>query len=119
VNGFEDNNHIHITSVCFDESFTMDFENKVGLSNASVCPGRVIDFDLDLGQMQARHTKADDCNSEFPTIHTGLNGKNWRFGYLMASTAANRGLPYMEVVKYDRWKQRRQVRSNSNYQIRK
>jgi all-trans-8'-apo-beta-carotenal 15,15'-oxygenase len=110
VNGFEDHGHIHITSVCFDENFTMEFEDKVGLSNGSVCPGRVIDFDLDLTQMQARHMQADDCSCEFPTIHTGLNGKNWRFGYLMAAAAPNKPLPYMEVVKYDRWKQRRQVR---------
>jgi all-trans-8'-apo-beta-carotenal 15,15'-oxygenase len=109
LNGFEDHGHIHITSVCFDENFTMEFEDKVGLSNGSVCPGRVIDFDLDLTQMQARHMQADDCSCEFPTIHTGLNGKNWRFGYLMAAAAPNKPLPYMEVVKYDRWKQRRQV----------
>jgi len=109
VNGFEDHGHIHITSVCFDEAFTMEFENKVALSNGSACPGRVIDFDLDLTQMQARHIQADDCSCEFPTIHIGLNGKNWRYGYLMAAAAPNKPIPFMEVVKYDRWKQRRQV----------
>ena len=44
----DDATKITFSSVCLDEKFTMEFDHKIGLSNASVAPGRVWDYVIDL-----------------------------------------------------------------------
>jgi all-trans-8'-apo-beta-carotenal 15,15'-oxygenase len=39
-----------MSSVCLPKNFNMDFDREIWLSNASVAPGRIMDFVLDLTQ---------------------------------------------------------------------
>lgn len=52
VNAFEhsdgDRKLITLSTVCLPKSFNMDFDDKIWLSNASVAPGRLLDFVIDL-----------------------------------------------------------------------
>eukprot|EP01102_Stenamoeba_stenopodia_P021763 TRINITY_DN8865_c0_g1_i1.p1 TRINITY_DN8865_c0_g1~~TRINITY_DN8865_c0_g1_i1.p1 ORF type:complete len:572 (-),score=88.42 TRINITY_DN8865_c0_g1_i1:122-1837(-) len=52
VNAFEhtegNRKLIKLSTVCLPKSFNMDFEKRIWLSNASVAPGRLLDFEIDL-----------------------------------------------------------------------
>lgn len=48
MNAYEEGDTILFSSVCLGKDFTMDFEGKFSLFNASVAPGRVYSFEINL-----------------------------------------------------------------------
>ena len=80
----------------------MDFEAGIWLSNASVAPGRMRCFTLDLKERRCHssHEPADPSSVEFPTTHPYRHGhSNCRYSYLMASDRKGYNLPYRDIVK--------------------
>jgi len=111
-NAWEEGDKIHFSSVCIGEKFNMDFDQGIWLSNASVEPGLVYNFTIDLAKHTIVRSKADFCSCEFPTVNTLMNGKRWRYAYLMASDSPQKPIPYQEIVKFDRLGLNRQVWSS-------
>ena len=105
----EQGDTLQFTSVCLGKDFTMEFENKSSLFNASAAPGRVYSFNIDLKKKKMKWEKVDDCSCEFPTINVEYNSKDFRYAYLMAAEANNPVIPYQEVIKFDRYQKNRQV----------
>lgn len=109
LNAWEDQDKIHFSSICFDTNFKMEWEQKLGLSNTSTSPGFVHNYTIDLGANKITRMKVDDASCEFPTTNPLLNGKKWRYAYLMAADKPHKPIPYMEIVKFDRDLQQRKV----------
>eukprot|EP01117_Protostelium_nocturnum_P003756 TRINITY_DN15026_c0_g1_i1.p1 TRINITY_DN15026_c0_g1~~TRINITY_DN15026_c0_g1_i1.p1 ORF type:complete len:515 (+),score=183.34 TRINITY_DN15026_c0_g1_i1:58-1545(+) len=102
LNAFEENGHIKFSSVTIGKKFNMEFEKKMWLSNFSTEPGRVHDFDIDLSNGKVSCVQSDPCACEFPTHHPDVDGKKWRYAYLMASEEGYDLLPFSDVIKFDR-----------------
>ena len=93
---------ITFSAVCFGPKFSMTAEEKYWLSNASVAPGRVYNFELNLATNECVRSDrpVDPASVEFPTVHPYRHGlPNSRFSYLMASDRPGKNLPYRDVVK--------------------
>ena len=65
------NDSITFNAVCLGPKFNMTFEHEYWLANASVAPGNVYKFTLDLSTNKCERSKepADPSNVEFPTVH--------------------------------------------------
>lgn len=103
---------ITFNAVCLGPKFNMTFENEIWLSNASVAPGNVFSFTLNLATSKCESSKGpvDPASVEFPTTHPYRHGvPNTRYSYLMASDRKGCNLPYRDVVKYDAQREQRQV----------
>ena len=62
---------ICFNAVCLGPKFNMEFEDEIWLSNASVAPGQIYSFKIDLAANRCeRSTHPEDSASvEFPTTH--------------------------------------------------
>jgi len=109
INAFETEGHIKMSSVCIGEKFNMKFDQKVWLSNFSEEPGHVYNFDIDLSRNKITREISDKSSCEFPTHHPDIDGKKWRFAYLMASEEGQEPIPFQEVIKFDLEGRDRQV----------
>ena len=109
VNAWEEGDKIYFSSVCMGKKFNMAYDDQVGLSNATVCPGRVYDYEMDLRRNTLTRHKSDYSSCEFPTANPLMNGQKWRYAYLMASDMPSRFIPFQEIVKFDREGTKRQV----------
>jgi len=109
LNAWEEGDIIYLSTVCLDENITMEFAHKIWLSNAEEAPGYIYNYRINLAQHTITREKADECSCEFPSVHPFMNGKPFRFGYLMASDFPFHPIPYQEVVKFDRLGKDRQV----------
>ncbi len=95
-------NSITFNAVCLGPKFDMTFDSEIWLSNASVAPGNVWQFTLDLAAGKCERSKkpVDPASVEFPTVHPYRHGfPNSRYSYLMASDRKGYNLPYRDVVK--------------------
>ena len=93
---------ITFNAVCLGPKFDMTFEKEIWLSNASVAPGNVWQFTLNLalGKCERSKRPVDPASVEFPTVHPYRHGlPNSRYSYLMASDRKGYNLPYRDVVK--------------------
>jgi len=108
-NAWEEGDKVYFSSVCIGEKFNMDFDQGIWLSNASVEPGVLFNFTLDLTNNTLARVRADLCSCEFPGMHPARAGKKWRYAYLMASESPQKLIPYQEIVKFDREGHGRQV----------
>ncbi|ORY44294.1 carotenoid oxygenase [Rhizoclosmatium globosum] len=99
-------------ALCLGEHFTMEFENGVWLSNASVAPGFLMEHQLTFNSNSippldpTSYPKSVDrvvesSSSEFPVSHPGRHGLPCRYLYLMSATDPNRRIPFTDIVKYD------------------
>eukprot|EP00012_Vannella_robusta_P007097 CAMPEP_0206194036 /NCGR_PEP_ID=MMETSP0166-20121206/6946_1 /ASSEMBLY_ACC=CAM_ASM_000260 /TAXON_ID=95228 /ORGANISM="Vannella robusta, Strain DIVA3 518/3/11/1/6" /LENGTH=501 /DNA_ID=CAMNT_0053610909 /DNA_START=69 /DNA_END=1574 /DNA_ORIENTATION=+ len=109
INAYETETGITFSSVCLGEAFTMEFEGKFSLFNASAAPGRVYSFDINLALDTMTWKQVDGCSCEFPTSNISMTGKPWRYAYLMAAEAGKPEIPYQEVIKFDTAQSNRQV----------
>ena len=88
--------------MCLGPKFDMTFEKEIWLSNASVAPGNMFTFMIDLDTQKCTRSEkpADPSSVEFPTVHPYRHGHpNSRYCYLMASDRKGHNLPYRDVVK--------------------
>jgi len=117
-NGFEsdDGLKIEFLAVCLPTNMTMEFEDKIWLSNAQQAPGRLHSFEVTLHPTDPKQHKCsaklvDPSNCEFPTAHPYRNLHRCRYTYLMANDRKEDGypLPYRDIVKYDAQLQARQT----------
>ena len=62
---------INFNAVCLGPKFNMEFENKIWLSNASVAPGLIYSFKIDLSNNNCERSSQpeDPASVEFPTTH--------------------------------------------------
>ena len=62
---------INFNAVCLGPKFNMEFENEIWLSNASVAPGQVYSFKINLatGKCERSAEPEDPASVEFPTTH--------------------------------------------------
>nr|CCE21337.1 putative beta-carotenoid oxygenase [Suberites domuncula] len=100
----KDNDTITFNAVCLGPKFNMTFEREMWLSNASVAPGNMYKFTLDLSKSTCVRSKdpADPANVEYPTVHPYRHGLSTsRYSYLMSSDRTGYKLPYRDVVKHD------------------
>ncbi|KAL5459802.1 hypothetical protein EMCRGX_G033178 [Ephydatia muelleri] len=103
---------IEFNAVCLGPKFDMTFEKEIWLSNASVAPGNMFTFMIDLDTQKCTRSEkpADPSSVEFPTVHPYRHGHpNSRYCYLMASDREGHNLPYRDVVKFDKEGKHRQV----------
>ncbi|XP_031554607.1 uncharacterized protein LOC116291575 [Actinia tenebrosa] len=106
----KEGNSITFTAVCLGTNFDMTFDHKIWLSNASVSPGRVYNFHIDLTSKKCTRVLADHASVEFPNTHPYRHGVlGTRFNYLMANDRPGQNLPYRDIVKFDAKHKRRQV----------
>ena len=65
------NNVINFNAVCLGPKFNMEFENEIWLSNASVAPGQVFSFKINLATDKCERSAEpeDPASVEFPTTH--------------------------------------------------
>ncbi|PRP77833.1 hypothetical protein PROFUN_14152 [Planoprotostelium fungivorum] len=99
INAYEVDGHIKLSSVCIGENFNMKFDQKVWLSNFSEEPGHVYNFDIDLGSNTIKRELVDESACEFPTHHPDIDGRDWRYAYLMASEKGFDHIPFQDVIK--------------------
>jgi len=90
----------------------MSFDRGVWLSNTTVAPGQVFQYEIDLSANTIRRWRGDACSCEFPTVNYLLSGRKYRYAYLMAAEAGKPYIPYQEVIKWDATGQTRQVWSS-------
>lgn len=109
MNAWEEGDKIYFSSVCLGKKFNMAYDENVGLSNSTVAPGRVYDYEMDLKKGTLTRHKSDYSSCEFPTANPLMNGQKWRYAYLMASDMPSKFIPFQEIVKFDREGTRRQV----------
>ena len=78
----------------------MSFDGEITLSNASVSPGRLFKFHVDVKNCVCKQELADPASVEFPTVHPFRHGlPSSRYSYLMASDRPGYNLPYRDIVK--------------------
>ena len=78
----------------------MSFDQGIWLSNASVAPGQVYNFTIDLKTKTCVREQADKASVEFPSVHPyrqGLSGT--RYSFLMANDRGGQTIPYRDIVK--------------------
>ena len=92
----------------------MKWDHSYWLSNASVAPGQLYSYVMDLRNQKLERTLVEASSCEFPTTHPGKNGEKWRFSYLMASETPNPFIPFQEIIKFDNLGKDRQVWSCRN-----
>ncbi|TPX30226.1 hypothetical protein SmJEL517_g06167 [Synchytrium microbalum] len=100
---------ITFNAVCLGEKFTMEYEKGLWLANATVQPGLLHEFSLDMKTNTCTQSVGDSSNSEFPSVHPYRHGQGGRFVYMMSSTDPANPLPFVDLVKYDSEKKARQV----------
>eukprot|EP00455_Lapot_gusevi_P038684 TRINITY_DN4336_c0_g1_i3.p1 TRINITY_DN4336_c0_g1~~TRINITY_DN4336_c0_g1_i3.p1 ORF type:complete len:276 (-),score=77.12 TRINITY_DN4336_c0_g1_i3:177-911(-) len=104
----EDGSVIHLNAVCLPEKFDMTPEHGAWLSNASIAPGRLQRFELNLVNRSCKMECVDQSSSEFPVVHPFRHSYPLRYTYLMAN-ARGANLPYRDIVKNDDLKASHQV----------
>lgn len=77
----------------------MTFDHGCWLSNASVAPGRLYKYRVDLNTKTIQRTQMDSSSSEFPTVHPFRATKKMKYTYLMANARSGQNLPYRDVIK--------------------
>ncbi|CAO3566857.1 unnamed protein product [Mortierella alpina] len=108
---------LDLTAVCLGKKFTMEFENKSWLSNASKAPGLLTGFKVRFGDSVASNaagaaagdamkplvhqTILHPASVEFPAIHPYRHGLNTRYTFMMASSDLKRPHYYTAVLKHD------------------
>ncbi|KAG0268375.1 hypothetical protein DFQ27_006867 [Actinomortierella ambigua] len=100
---------LDLQAVCLGKKFTMEFENKLTLSNATKAPGLWTSFEVRFdGPRIDANTKPrvtqrilHASSVEFPTIHPYRHGLPTRYAYLMASSDPKRPHFYTAVLKHD------------------
>ncbi|KAF9426192.1 hypothetical protein BGZ76_002869 [Entomortierella beljakovae] len=105
---------LDLTAVCLGKNFTMEFENKIWLSNASKAPGLLTGFNVRFGDSNnasnnqawikkphVNQTVLHAASVEFPTVHPYRHGLDTRFTYLMASSDPKRPHYFTAVLKHD------------------
>lgn len=101
---------IHFTAVCYDTKFNMKFDREIVLSNASVSPGHLFKFVINIKNCVCSQELADPASVEFPTMHPFRHGlPSSRYNYLMASNRPGYNLPYRDIVKFDHCGSTREV----------
>ncbi|KAF9970848.1 hypothetical protein BGZ73_006298 [Actinomortierella ambigua] len=100
---------LDLQAVCLGKKFTMEFENKLTLSNASKAPGLWTSFEVRFNGLKIdANTKPHvtqrilhEASVEFPTIHPYRHGLPTRYSYMMASSDPKRHHYYTAVLKHD------------------
>eukprot|EP00794_Sanderia_malayensis_P020118 gene20118-22089_t len=103
-------NCVQFVAPCYEEKFKMDFENGMWLSNASVAPGKLRQFTINIDEKTCVDKVVDEASCEFISIHPyrhGFQGTN--FNYLMANDRQGQNVPFRDVIKYDTATGSRQV----------
>ncbi|KAF9360950.1 hypothetical protein BGX26_006944 [Mortierella sp. AD094] len=105
---------LDLTAVCLGKKFTMEFENKIWLSNASKAPGLLTSFNVRFGDTKnatnneiltkiphVHQTVLHPASVEFPAVHPYRHGLDTRYTYLMASSDPKRSHYFTAVLKHD------------------
>ncbi|KAF8923594.1 carotenoid oxygenase [Dissophora ornata] len=96
---------LDLTAVCLGKKFTMEFENKLWLSNASKAPGLLTGFKVRFENAAEAplvyQTVLHPASVEFPAVHPYRHGLNTRYTYMMASSDAKRPHYFTAVLKHD------------------
>ncbi|KAI8810825.1 carotenoid oxygenase [Cladochytrium replicatum] len=93
---------LKFNAVCLGKKFNMKFDQQLWLANATVQPGNLQDFTIDLSKGVCSTTIVDRSNSEFPVTHPYRHGFPCRYTYIMATAGPDAPpLPYTNVLKYD------------------
>jgi all-trans-8'-apo-beta-carotenal 15,15'-oxygenase len=98
---------LDLTAVCIGKKFTMEFENKTWLSNASKAPGLLTEFKVKFGE-DLKNKKPwisqkvlNQASVEFPAVHPYRHGLPTRYTYMMASSDPKRPHYFTSVLKHD------------------
>ncbi|KAK3827832.1 MAG: retinal pigment epithelial membrane protein-domain-containing protein [Benniella sp.] len=97
----------NLTAVCLGKRFTMEFENKTWLSNASKAPGLFTGFQVRFGDATnamkplVHQTVLHPASVEFPAVHPYRHGLDTRYTYMMASSDPKRPHYFTAVLKHD------------------
>ncbi|KAG0283132.1 hypothetical protein BGZ98_006448, partial [Dissophora globulifera] len=100
---------LDLTAVCLGKKFTMAFENKIWLSNASKAPGLFTEFKVRFADAIADTNKSPlvhqtvlhPASVEFPAVHPYRHGMDTRYTYMMASSDPKRPHYFTAVLKHD------------------
>ncbi|KAI1302179.1 hypothetical protein EDD11_005644 [Mortierella claussenii] len=101
---------LDLTAVCLGKKFTMEFENKLWLSNASKAPGLLTEFKVRFDGSGGVSKKAaplvyqtviHPASVEFPAVHPYRHGLDTRYTYMMASSDPKRPHYFTAVLKHD------------------
>ncbi|KAF9362875.1 hypothetical protein BGX34_005354 [Mortierella sp. NVP85] len=98
---------LDLTAVCLGKRFTMEFENKTWLSNASKAPGLFTGFQVRFGDATnalkplVYQTVLHPASVEFPAVHPYRHGLDTRYTYMMASSDPKRPHYFTAVLKHD------------------
>ncbi|KAF9578549.1 hypothetical protein BGW38_005594, partial [Lunasporangiospora selenospora] len=105
---------LDLTAVGLGKKFTMEFENKAWLSNASKAPGILQSFKVYFGDakdavkdkaLQAKpsceQVVLHEASVEFPVVHPYRHGLDTRYTYMMASSDLKRPHYFTAVLKHD------------------
>lgn len=98
---------LDLTAVCLGKQFTMEFENKTWLSNASKAPGLFTGFKVRFGDATnsskplIHQTVLHPASVEFPAVHPYRHGLDTRYTYMMASSDPKRPHYFTAVLKHD------------------
>jgi len=102
ANAFEQDGSIYIDSVCY-EAFPevepgSDFRE---VDFASLAPGQLWRFHLDLAGNQVERQLLESRCCEFPFVHPSKAGRPYRYTYLGAAHAATGNAPLQAILKVD------------------
>lgn len=98
----ESDEKLSFTAACMGKNFTMEFENKVWLSNFGQAPGRLIKFDITRspnGEFSLATETVVSHACEFPAVNRFLDTKQ-TMCYLMANTRKKENVPFRDVIKF-------------------
>ncbi|EER08323.1 cartenoid oxygenase, putative, partial [Perkinsus marinus ATCC 50983] len=100
---------IEVSALCLPEEFTMEFKDKLFLSNSNDAPGQMYNFSLRFSPgensiaVETSRLGGRACG-EFPTVHplSHVAPASNRYIYLMGNTSKR--IPFTSIIKMDRQK---------------
>lgn len=102
VNAFEQDDHLVIDSVCYDDFPTIDRDDDyLEVNFDQVPPGNLHRFQLNLANQSVNKTLVNPRSCEFPQVHPEHIGRPYRYVYMGATHAPSGNAPFQTIWKVD------------------
>jgi all-trans-8'-apo-beta-carotenal 15,15'-oxygenase len=102
INAYEQGNQIMVDSICYDRFPSLERDQAYQQVDFDRVPaGQIWRFQLDLATQTAEQTQLDSRSCEFPAMHPGWVGQEYRYAYLAIADQPQGNAPLQGLLKLD------------------